>query len=175
MTRLDLDYQATMKPLPWAGVGLLGVSLLVATLVAVYYRGVTEQIGYWESAVGEASRAVGRQMSGSEREMREMALEIRHANEVLGQLTLPWDKLFRAVEWSSGKDVALLTIEPDAEKREVKITGEAKDIPALLSYIRQLAAQEPFNSVYLERHQVQEKAPLKPVRFSLVAGWSAAP
>ncbi len=174
MTRLDLDYQAAQKSFPWAGVVLLGLALLASALVALYYRGITEQIGYLESTVGEATRAAGRQMVGSEREMREMALEIKHANEVLGQLTLPWDKLFKAVEWSSGKDVALLTIEPDAEKHEVKITGEAKNIAALLNYIKQLAAQEPFNRVYLERHQVQEKAPLKPVRFSLVAVWSAA-
>ncbi len=174
MTRLDLDFHVSRQPFPLAGLGLLGLALLASTLVAVYYRGVTEQIGYWESAMGQAMRAGARQTDGSEREAREMAQEIKHANEVLAEITLPWDKLFKAVEGSSGQDVALLTIEPDAEKHEVKITGEAKNISAVFSYVRQLAAQEPFTSVYLERHQVQEKAPLQPVRFSVIAAWSAA-
>lgn len=174
MARLDLDYQSRLKPFPWAGLALLALALLASVLVAVYYRGVTEEIVNLESTTGKA-RAAGRQMTGSEREMKEMALEIKHANDVLGQITLPWDKLFQAVEWSSGKDIALLTIEPDAEKREVKITGEAKSIGALLNYVKQLAAQDIFSSVYLQRHQVQQRAPLKPVRFALVAEWSAAP
>jgi len=94
-----------------------------------------------------------------------MALEIKHANEVLQQLTLPWGKLFQAMESSSGKQVALLAMEPDAEKQVVKISGEAKDIAAVLDYIRRLAAQQVFSSVYLQSHQIQQQDPEKPVRF----------
>ena len=174
MARLDLDYQSRLKPFPWAGLALLALALLASVLVAVYYRGVTEEIVNLESTTGKA-RAAGRQMTGSEREMKEMALEIKHANDVLGQITLPWDKLFQAVEWSSGKDIALLTIEPDAEKHVVKISGEAKNIAGVLNYLKHLAAQEIFNSVYLQSHQVQEQNPEKPVRFALVAAWKEAP
>ncbi len=174
MSQLDLDYQTGLKPFPWAGMVLLFVASLVLALVGIYYRGVTERIAYWEVKTGQAD-ALGRQVSGSQRETKEVAQEIKHANEILSQITLPWDKLFQAVEWSAGKEVALLAVEPDAEKHEVKISGEAKDIAAVLDYIRKLSTQEIFNSVYLQSHQVQQRAPLKPVRFALVAAWKVTP
>lgn len=175
MTHLYLDYQRSNKPFPWAGVALLLLAFGVLALVYFYYQGLKEKIGYWELKTGQVNRASERHGTGSQREMKEMALEIKHANEVLNQITLPWDKLFQAVEWSSGKDVALLTIEPDAEKHVVKISGEAKNIAGVLNYLKHLAAQEIFNSVYLQSHQVQEQNPEKPVRFALVAAWKEAP
>lgn len=169
-----LDYQSSQKPFPWAGAFLLLISLLSLALSGAYYRGTLEQIGYWEARSGQGERAAGRQTTGTQRDMNDMALEIKHANEVLNQITLPWDRLFQAVEWSSGKDVALLTIEPDAERNEVKISGEAKNIAALLNYIKHLAEQDVFSNVYLQRHQVQQHNPEKPVRFALVVTWKVA-
>ena len=175
MTQLYLDYQRSNRPFPWAGVVLLFLAMGVLALVDIYYQGLNEKIGYWESKSGQVLKAAKRQMTNSPREISDMALEITHANDVLNQITLPWDKLFQAVEWSSGKDVALLTIEPDAEKHVVKISGEAKNIAAVLNYVRHLSEQEIFNSVYLQSHQVQEQNPEKPVRFALVAAWRETP
>lgn len=172
---LRLDYQKRTRPFPWAGVGLLAVALAALALSAAYYHAMLGQIGYWEARTGQAQRASARPAASSQRELNEMALEIKHANEVLSQLTLPWDKLFQAVEWSSGNDVALLTIEPDAEKHEVKISGEAKNVAAIMSYIKHLAAQEAFSNVYLQSHQVQQHNLEKPVRFALVVAWKVAP
>src|SRR5512143_2546700 len=139
MLPLNLDYQRSMKPFPWAGVVLLLLSLAALALSDLYYRGLTEKIGYWEFKSGQVLNATHRQMANSPREISDMASEIKHANEVLNQITLPWDKLFQAVEWSAGKDVALLTIEPDAEKHVVKISGEAKNIEGVLNYVRHLS------------------------------------
>ena len=175
MTQIYLDYQRSSKPFPWAGVALLFLAFAVLTLASIYYQGLIEKIGYWEFKSGQVLRAAGRQMDNSPREIKDMAQEIKHANEVLSQITLPWDKLFQAVEWSSGKEVALLTIEPDAEKHVVKISGEAKNIEAVLNYIRHLSAQDIFKSVYLQSHQVQLQNPDRPVRFALAAAWKETP
>lgn len=175
MNQLYLDYQRSKKPFPWAGVVLFLLALGGSALVDIYYQGLTEKIGYWELKSGQILKAAERQMTSRPREISDMAQEIKHANEVLNQITLPWEKLFQAVEWSSGKDVALLTIEPDAEKHVVKISGEAKNIAAVLSYLKHLAEQEIFDSVYLQSHQVQEQNPEKPVRFALVAAWKETP
>lgn len=171
MNQLHLDYQRGKNPFPWAGVVLLLLALGVLLLFDIRYQGLTERIDYWESKTGQVLRVSERQKANSPREISDMAQEVKHANEVLNQITLPWEKLFQAVEWSSGRDVALLTIEPDAEKHVVKISGEAKNIPAVLSYLKHLAEQEIFESVYLQSHQVQEQNPEKPVRFALVAAW----
>lgn len=171
MTQLFLDYQRSNKLFPWAGTFLLLLSLGLLVLADIYYQNLSERISYWELKSGQSQKSTGRKMGNTPREINDMSLEIKHANDVLNQITLPWDKLFQAVEWSSGKDVALLTIEPDAEKHVVKISGEAKNIEAILNYVRHLSDQEIFNSVYLQSHQVQEQNPERPVRFALTATW----
>lgn len=175
MIQLNLDYQSSMKPFPWAGTALLLLAVAALALAATYYNGTNEQIGYWEAKAGQVLRSSARQATGSQRELKDTAQEIKHANEVLNQITLPWDKLFQALEWSSGKDVALLAMEPDAEKHEVKISGEAKNIPAVMSYLRHLSEQPIFTSVYLQSHQVQQQSPEQPVRFALIATWKMTP
>jgi len=164
-----------MRPFPWAGVTLLALALAALALAATYYRDTTAQADYWEAKAGQAAKATARAGPATKREISDMALEIKHANEVLSQITLPWDSLFHAVEWSAGQDIALLTIEPDAEKHQVKIRGEAKNIGAMLSYVRHLSSQDAFSSVYLQSHQVQRRERENPVRFALVASWKMAP
>jgi len=182
MVPLRLDYQRGIQPFPWAGAVLLVSALMVLTLVGVYYRELAGKAVSWEvrQAATQGPRVTGLQTADphtadSKRGTADMALEIKHANEVLQQLTLPWGKLFQAMESSSGKQVALLAMEPDAEKQVVKISGEAKDIAAVLDYIRRLAAQQVFSSVYLQSHQIQQQDPEKPVRFVLLAAWRVSP
>ncbi len=173
MTELRLDYQAATKPFPWAGAVLFAIAVAVAVAAGAYYRNLQGSIAYWEASAGTDGRALGNH-AVTVRASGEMVLEIKHANEVLNKITLPWDRLFRAVEWSSGKDVALLGMEPNAEKNEVKISGEAKNMAAVLNYLKHLSAQDIFSSVYLRSHQVQQQDPDKPVRFTLVAAWRVA-
>lgn len=175
MTRLFLDYQDGVKSVPWAGVLVLVLALLLLLSAGDYYRGMNEKIRDLEIRSGQVAKSAGRSAARSQREMDDLALEIKHANEVLNQITMPWDKLFQAVEWSADKDVALLAMEPDESKHEVKIRGEAKNIEEVLSYIRHLAEQEIFSSVYLQSHQVQQQNAQRPVRFALVAAWKVTP
>ena len=61
--------------------------------------------------------------------------------------------------------------EPDAGKRLVRVSGEAKDSAALFAYIRILQANKAMTSVYLKHQQVQEHNPERPIRFTLDASW----
>lgn len=174
MARLSLDYQHGTRPFPWAGAALLVSALAVLTLAGIYYRELAGKVVSWE-AKARQDIAPGQQTTGSQRGMADTALEIKHANEVLRQITLPWGELFQAIESSSDKELALLAMEPDAEKHVVKISGEAKNIAAVLGYIKRLSAQEAFSSIYLQSHQIQQQDPEKPVRFALLAAWRGAP
>ena len=184
MALLRLDYQRGVQPFYWAGLVLFASALAVLTLVCIYYLELAGEVVFWEAkAVQEKTRigqmpgqrTTGPLAAGSQRGTADTALEIKHANEVLQQLSLPWGKLFQAIESSSGKQVALLAMEPDAEKHVVKISGEAKNIAAVLDYIKRLGEQEVFSSVYLQSHQIQQQDPEKPVRFALLAVWRVAP
>ncbi len=103
---------------------------------------------------------------------QQAGVEIKAANEVIMQLTLPWNELFNALEETNTSDIALLGIEPDSRKRVVRLSGEAKNAAALLEYIRLLQANKAMSSVYLRQQQVQEQNPEKPIRFTLDASWT---
>lgn len=177
MPALRIDYQRSMKPFPVAGVILLSLAGVVLFLTGEYHYRLTVQVSDWQASLGKSRLAAGRQAQANSkrRDMPEMMQEIRQANEVLRQVSLPWERLFQAVESSVSGDVALLGMEPDIEKRVVRISCEARNIAAMLNYIRQLEKQREFGRIYLQSHQIQEQQPEKPVRFSLVATWGIAP
>lgn len=169
MTLLRLDYQRSMKPFPVAGVILLLLAILMLSLIGQHYYQLTLQLSDWQDSLDKFERQA--QVKPRRHDIPEMMQEIRRANDVLRQISLPWDRLFQVVESSVSQDVTLLGMEPDIEKHVVRISCEAKNIAAMLSYIRQLEAQHEFGSIYLQSHQIQEHDPEKPVRFSLVAAW----
>lgn len=174
MPGLHLDYQHSNKPLPVAGLLLLALALLLLLATGLYYRSLNARATLWEAKAEQAEKSVQRQFPGwraGDRIADDLAREVKYANEVLRQLSLPWDGLFQAVESAGGKNVALRALEPDTEKQLVKISGEAKNIAAMLDYIKQLENRDVFGTVYLQSHHVQMQDSERPVRFVLLANW----
>lgn len=174
MRALKLDYQRAYRPVPWLGLGVLAAALLGLAAMAGYYQDLNQQAGFWESQAARSARTAGargvaRPLTGEA--ARAQMLEVKQANQVVRQLDLPWNSLFKAVETSGGQSIALLSLEPDLQKGTVKISGEARDFDALLTYVRELSKREVFGSVVLQQHQIQQDIAEKPVRFSLVAHW----
>jgi Fimbrial assembly protein (PilN) len=168
MTLLRLDYQPN-NPLPWVGVALLGVAVVALILTGTYYYKLNDKIASLDARVERTKDK--RAQRSSERGGVELAQEVKNANDVLRRLSVPWESLFQAVESSGNQNITLLAIEPDIEKQQVKIGGEAKNFGALMKYITHLQGQVVFGSVYLQNHDVQQQDPDKPVRFSLLAAW----
>lgn len=174
MAKLRLDYQRSIKPFPWGGVLLLVVSSAIMIAIGIYYRSLSDQATLWESKTERIERAAQRSFPGSRSDERlapAVSQEVKRANQVLRQLGMPWESLFQAVESAGGKEVALLALEPDMEKRLVKISGEAKTMAAMLEYIKQLENRDVLGTVYLQNHHVQLQDPEKPVRFELLGIW----
>lgn len=166
---VHLDYQRAPGSFPWAGLVLLALALVLLIWIGNDYLSLTRQAERLEAKVVQIAQAHPRQRQEklTAAEVRDRAQEVKRANEVLRRLTMPWEQLFQAVESSSGKEVALLMIDPDMEKGVVKISGEAKNLAAALEYIQRLEQKEVFGTVYLQSHQIQWQDPEKPVRFSL--------
>lgn len=178
MRALRLDYQRSNQPVPWLGGGLLLTALAAFILMNNHYQGLNQQIDYWENRLDRIERQSGHNALVAppltEQASRAQSLEIGQANQVLRQLGLPWNALFKAVETSGGPGIALLSMEPDMQKGTVIISGEAKNLDALLNYVRQLSAREIFGSVFLQSHHVQQSDPEKPLRFSVLANWKGS-
>ena len=102
----------------------------------------------------------------------QLATEIKHANDIVRQLNLPWDKLFMALESTANNQVALLSIQPDTRKQQIHLSGEARNLEAVLDYLAQLRGQETLAQIVLTSHEIKLQDPDKPVRFSLSSKWA---
>lgn len=175
MQTIHLDYQRVYRPFPTVGLILLLVALAIGVQMGRQYEYLTRVLDGWETMEARVGRlARQHDIRIGERgdpDAEQKAREVTKANEVLRRITLPWDELFAAVESAAPGEVALLTMEPDAELRVLKISGEAKHFAAMLDYIRLLEGRPMFHTVTLSNHQVQVADPQRPVRFSLVAAW----
>lgn len=168
---LLLDYQQKQHP-RWVGWALLGMALLLAADVAVRQHEAERQIAVWQSpaqrtaVAGTRSQDAAGQDSANEGSMRE-------AVSVLGQLTLPWSPLFTAIEQAHMETVALLAVQPDAQRRSVTIIGEAKSYDDVLAYVTRLRDPAGLKSVHLVGNEVREDQPQRPIAFTVSADWKA--
>jgi Tfp pilus assembly protein PilN len=102
---------------------------------------------------------------------RQLAVHWQRSARVARELAAPWARLFAVLETAADQPVALLSIEPDAVRGELVLTGEARDQEALLAYYRYLQGQAVLSAVVLQAHQVNRQDRQKPVRFRVSARW----
>ena len=107
MRSLRLDYQRGNKPVPWLGLGVLVAALVALAVMGSYYQTLNQQIAFWESKADHIERLSShrgmRRRPLTEQAARAQMLEVKQANQVVRQLSLPWNALFKAVETSGGK------------------------------------------------------------------------
>jgi len=101
--------------------------------------------------------------------------ELKVAQGVIDRLDTPWGVLFAAVDSAFDDQVTLLNVEPEPERREIRLTAEAKDMQAMLAYVRQIGQSPVFREAYLASHQINQQDPLRPVRFIVNARWVVPP
>jgi Tfp pilus assembly protein PilN len=95
-------------------------------------------------------------------------------NAAVLQLNLPWRALHDTVQSATPPAIALLALEPDAKRRSLRITAEARNSDDMIGYVEQLRRQDWFDAVALVRHEINEQDPNRPIRFQIDAGWRPA-
>lgn len=173
MRALDLDFRHEDRHARWTGIALLAAGLAGAIAAGVQYGQLTEEFTQAEASLHQSGTAARRQTAAirPSGDLEKVALEMKRASEVAYALKLPWNNLFASVEAANTPNVALLSIESDTGKRQVKISGEAKDLESVLDYLRFLGSQPGLANVYLQSHQLQQQDPQHPIRFALGADW----
>ena len=175
MRALNLDFRRGRGDKKWAGVALLSIAGAAAFASGVHYSRSADALALAQAEAYRSGAAVRRLAIATRprSDLQKVALEAKRAREIATQLKVPWNDLFASVEAAGTQDVALLSIESDTGKRRVKISAEARDLAAMLQYLRALGAQPGLADVYLQNHQVQQQDPQHPVRFVLGADWGA--
>ena len=167
LARLDLGFQ----PRPRLGRVALGMLLVGVACASVV-------VGHYQVTLGRLARAQADTLA-SHRERpsvdpRRMSETLQRANVVALELSRPWDRTFAALEAVDQPGVALLAIDPDPRRDELRITAESKDMAGMLGYLDQLRMQPAFGGVALQQHEVRMDDPGRPIRFTLLAQWRSA-
>ena len=165
MKRLALDFVARPRGSRWAARVLLGAALAVAADLALTYAKLDHAVKSNEAVVARAQPRKSAAPAVSKD-------ELSAARETVERLSLPWAKLFAALEAAANDRVALLAIEPDPKTGTVKISGDSKDYLAALTYVLDLSKTPTLSNVQLVRHEVKSNDPQHPVAFQISAAWN---
>ncbi len=160
------------------GFVLLLIGIMGAGWVLNTHADLTAQIDSWESKRSEQkyqSRRTAGVIGESPRERGELQQEIRIAQTVVDQFSVPWNELFRELEAANDGTVALLAVQPEIQNRTVRISGEAKNLAAMLTYAEKLQQTRMLSGVHVSEHRVKEQDAQKPIEFSMVALWAVKP
>jgi hypothetical protein len=176
MPALCLDYQHRRPGSVWWRAGLLVIGLVAASGALLYERQLAGAIAQHQAELGQIrQRLHPRRVVRADASPRQIEEEVRRAKGVIRQLTLPWDRMFAAIEASDNHGIALLTVQPDADKQHTLIGGEAKSLMVMLEYVQRLERSGALARVHVTTHEVQQQDPQKPVRFMLEADWAVRP
>jgi hypothetical protein len=93
----------------------------------------------------------------------------RLAAQIRAELGMPWERLFGAIEGAAGPDVSLLSLTPGGAR--LTLGGEARDMDALLAFLKRLQGSGAYASVYLREHHVDAADAQRAVRFSMELKW----
>jgi type IV pilus assembly PilN-like protein len=173
MRPLTLDY--VREPIVWPGWLLLLAALAVAGETGHSYWAAKAQLAELQAASGGAPRRAQSKLVHKTAYPGPLKENLAYANSVVQNLALPWDMLFKTVEGTGNVPVALLAVQPDAQKGMVRISGEAKDYAAVLTYLARLDGSGSLRNVHLLSHQLKQDDPQRPLLFTIAASWKLEP
>lgn len=87
-------------------------------------------------------------------------------------INLEWDEMLATIEHAMTGDVAITAIQTDPKKHSVSVTGQARNYPHILAFIKRLGDGKTLSNAYLASHAVVEDDPDQPVDFVVEATWN---
>lgn len=178
MKRVRIDFappglRRTLFHTPRLAWLLLASSACLAVPAALYASHYLAEQRAFEAELAERSARVAAPVTVQAAARAPVATEAQAAavNAAVMQLNLPWRDLHDAVASATPASVALLALEPDAKRRVLRITAEARSSDDMLAYVERVQDLDWFAHVALTRHEINEQDPNRPIRFQLDAQW----
>jgi hypothetical protein len=170
---IGVDFVKPRSRLTLAGGVLLILGVGAAVAASLEYRAIESQRAGLELKLREVNRTSQRDPTESAR----IARLSKEAGGIALELGAPWTKLLSELEGASRDStgqIALLSVEPDLVKHNIRITGESHDLPMVLAYVDRLQTSALLRYPMLDTHEVKADDPQHPVRFALTAEWREA-
>ncbi|WP_271409304.1 pilus assembly protein [Pseudomonas sp. Q1-7] len=174
MRPIELDFQhSPLSSLP--GWLLLGGGMLMAGVMLLAHLDLAGESAARSAELQRVEQQLHkrglRQAPLSAGEEKARAASLAEMRRITAQMNLPWDGLFAMLEAQSRKDIALLSLAPDARKGQLRIAAEARDLPAMLAFHRELEESPALSDVSLLNHEIVTEQAERPIRFNLLATW----
>jgi len=170
MRPLRLDFVRDGAATPPAALASLVLGALALGAVVWKYSAARAEHEALEATLTVAAPAdPSAGLDDSRRRARES--ENKRAAAVLANLGVPWPALFTALESVAGNGVVLTGLQPEAEARRVRITGEARRFEDIPVYAKRLQDTRVFSNVLLLAHDMHDNR----IGFVLQADWVGAP
>lgn len=177
-TRIDFAPPGWRRTLFRAPPRLVFVAPAIVALLAVVallgegYLERRDELAALQAAIAARGKAAAPVVARPVEKIAVAPAQATAVNDAIMQLNLPWRDLLEAVRDATPASVALLALEPDAKRRLVRITAEARSSDDMLDYVARMQAEEWFSSVVLTRHEVMLQDPNRPLRFQVSAQWA---
>lgn len=172
---LHLDFAARPPLRPRWSMALLGVGLLACATVALNYQAATDELADRELQRAGLERRVERLSAAGGGGTAAARLQFSaQAVEAAQQLKKPWDAMLSDLEAAVGEStgsVALLSVEPDVTQRQMRITGEARQLADILAFVGRLGSAASLHQPTLTAHQSRPSEGVPVIAFTILAGW----
>jgi Tfp pilus assembly protein PilN len=99
---------------------------------------------------------------------------LKQSGDIARRLASPWGELLDALEHAQSDNVALLAVEPSVAQGRLRISGEAKDMDALIDYIKSLEGKAGIADLRLQTQQIKQNDAQHPLEFVLESHWQRA-
>lgn len=146
---------------------LLVLLIALALVLSTGWFGYEKYLGLrtLEESISASKNAAGKRIPAIS------SKRIGEINMAVMQLNLPWSELLSAIERNLSSNVALLGVAPNAEKKMVRIEGEAKHAEDMIEFVEQIERDPFFERASLLRHQINDSDRNRPYRFIMEANW----
>ena len=173
---IKLDFSHARPALSLAGGLLCAVGILAASFVVLEYHSIAQHRAGLELRLAALARADAQAAAAVESPVD--ARVAVSAQEAATDLSTPWTLLLSELEQTSKEtqgEVALLGVEPDHAKHNVRVSAEARTLTLALAYVERLQASRSLSYPMLDRHEIRAEDAQHPVRFELTGAWRDLP
>lgn len=146
--------------------GWVTVAALLACSAGLAYRSL-ELARILEDVEAERARAETVQRAVARAAVRLAPDQVRYWQALGAEIDFPWNDIFHVIERSTSTRIELLEMAPDKARRTVVLRGEARDVGAVIAYLRSLADQPRVRDAFLTRMQRLERGELDTVEFEI--------
>ena len=173
MRSLKLTFPYRKQPISVIDYLLLLLGVLALIVVFFQLKITMGKVAKWETREAQLLKQQKQRISPrtATRVTQVTQQEVKQAREIISWLNLPWEPVFDSLELAASKEVALLSLQPNAASRAIRISGEAKNLQGLVEYVEALEREPVFKNVHLVNYRVRQDHPQRPVIFLIALTW----